>query len=500
MTASGCVMYGSPLLRFWPRCQRSRRSGSALDLAGVSPSRSWGRCRALCAAAAAPGLEVVRVGALTPRRARRARTRLEEPERAGWPAGARTTGAVLRGARRAASWARLLLGVELKGLVDRRGRGVLGSARASSRPGARSARASPRTRRGGTPAFAWRSVCWASGGLARKDSPSCAIRVSRSGSGYPMVAILPFRTRPLSQCGGCPLLESSEGGRRILRARPRCRYAQFQTREQAPSAGSGQEAGSRRARPSRKPSSISTAEASHLGTGLPDQLQQRGLRGAAGGEDVVDDQDAVAGGEVLGGAPRSRRSRTPGRPQPRAGVAPGSLPALRTGTKPRPRPDERHRGAQDEAAGLQTDDLGGAGATADPSASASVRAVNAAGSRQERGDVLETPRPAPGGRATSRMRLRSSVMRSVVPWSSALPRRSAAAPAAGRRGWGAVGRRRPSRCRRPRGRRRRPRRARRSRTTAWASPLAVVAWVPLGEDPFLEGFRTCGSALLRGRR
>ncbi|CAO0825430.1 hypothetical protein SMICM17S_00028 [Streptomyces microflavus] len=87
VTASGCVMYGSPLFCASGRGASARPPGRRARSGAAWPSRSWGRCPLLTQ----QGFEnrVVRAGKRrTPSRARRARTRLEEPpERGAAPAG-----------------------------------------------------------------------------------------------------------------------------------------------------------------------------------------------------------------------------------------------------------------------------------------------------------------------------------------------------------------------------------------------------------------------------
>ena len=107
-------------------------------------------------------------------------------------------------------------------------------------------------------------------------------------------------------------------------------------------------------RGSRKPSSISTDDAGGRAAARLDELPGRD-DGAAGGEHVVDHQHPLPRRDARRGAPRGSPRRTPGRRTPRGSRA-GSLPALRTGTKPMPSASATGRG-EDEAAGLHADDL-----------------------------------------------------------------------------------------------------------------------------------------------
>src|SRR5690606_35401864 len=91
VTASGCVMFGSPLLRFWPRCQRLATWYAFSIWRRVEFSILGSLLRTIRSSGSSTGL--YGLARCTPSRARRARTRLEEPERAGWPVFGRTAGA-----------------------------------------------------------------------------------------------------------------------------------------------------------------------------------------------------------------------------------------------------------------------------------------------------------------------------------------------------------------------------------------------------------------------
>ena len=123
----------------------------------------------------------------TPRRARRARTRLEEPERAGWPAGAGGPAGAGAGAGRsgAAGLGPRLLG----GRVAGRGLGVLGRACAgavASRVGA----GVRRGRRGGLGLGGGERL-----GLVWQEHSSCAIRVPGQAPECPWYRSRRLRTR-----------------------------------------------------------------------------------------------------------------------------------------------------------------------------------------------------------------------------------------------------------------------------------------------------------------
>ena len=127
------------------------------------------------------------------------------------------------------------------------------------------------------------------------------------------------------------------------------------------------------------------AAADHLAARLLDQLDAR-ERGAAGGDQVVDHEHALAAVDRVGvdldavGAVLERRSR-------RRSSCAGSLPALRTATKPGL---ERHRdrAAEDEAARLDAGDLVDADAL---EGAASCCTARAEPDRilEQRGDVAE---------------------------------------------------------------------------------------------------------------
>ncbi|CCB77998.1 exported protein of unknown function [Streptantibioticus cattleyicolor NRRL 8057 = DSM 46488] len=77
VTASGWVMYGSPLLRFWPRCQRSATWKARSIWRSPAESIFGSLLRTMRSNGSSTGLYGVE--RCTPRRASRARTRLEEP-------------------------------------------------------------------------------------------------------------------------------------------------------------------------------------------------------------------------------------------------------------------------------------------------------------------------------------------------------------------------------------------------------------------------------------
>ena len=246
----------------------------------------------------------------TPSRARRARTRLEEPERAGWPAAraGRGRGRPARsGLGRAPAWAaaaRPAVGGRRTGRARPAARASLGSrVRAGVAAGVRGGLGLAR-RSGAGPRLA-RAL------LVRDPGP-------RSGSGDPMVSIPRLRHR--LQAGERRVQGNARGGHRMSSGARLVRSATAQ----AAAAGCGSD---RDQRLQRGPSSAGSSRCPaaeeaelHAGPRRPATSAparriscERGLGGAAGGEHVVDDQDPVAGAPGPRRAPRSRRCRTPGR-------------------------------------------------------------------------------------------------------------------------------------------------------------------------------------------
>ena len=229
----------------------------------------------------------------TPRRARRARTRLEEPERGG----RRAPG---RGRGRGASGA----GLEPRDSPAGSSTGAAGVCSGPARPAVRLLR--------GAAAAAAAARAWlprrarAGGGragprLARgapRADPGTPVRLRRAHGSDPGRSRSPSgRRRPSTgnaegghpDSSGCPppravRRRAADAGQTVIRASS---GAPCERRLQA---GCG---------PPRKPSSIRTATPGDLGARPADELERR-LGGAAGGEDVVDDQDPVTGGQVLG--------------------------------------------------------------------------------------------------------------------------------------------------------------------------------------------------------
>lgn len=125
-------------------------------------------------------------------------------------------------------------------------------------------------------------------------------------------------------------------------------------------------------------------EARDLGAGALDEVDGR-LGGATGGQHVVHDQDAVAGGQVLGVHLDLGRAVLQVVGLAQGGT--GQLAGLADRDEAQARADG-DRGAEDEAPGLQTDDLGGAGGGGDAGERVG-QGGERGGVRQERGDVLE---------------------------------------------------------------------------------------------------------------
>ena len=300
--------------------------------------------------------------------------------------------------------------------------------------------------RGPSRGAAGRAAAWPSTGAAsRRRASGCGAGRRRRRGGSASALTRPVRATSLGHvrllARRCGVVQSTAGRRvRARSGRSTVRPCSSDVHGQRRRAGVAPVAGTPARSAPRTPTTSAPARADQLDGG-------RG--GAAGGQHVVDDQHPVARREGVGVDLERRRRRTPGRRTRRA-TSPGSLPCLRTGTKPRRARRPPGRARMKPRASMPTTLSTRPARSPRPPARCRRRPREGRGVGQQRRDVLEHHARAPGSRGRPGCSASSSASSSAVPASAALPApadRFVVAPggcggcAAGARRW-AGGRRR----------------------------------------------------------